>query len=182
MKVHSIGRLAACLLAVAVLASPTEVFAASVTNLRCEYRIDPLGIDVRQPRLSWVIESACRGERQTAYQVLVSMLERLAKDQGDLWDSGKVSSDRSTHVEYAGEPPASRMRAPLEGARWDQEGKATKWSEEAKWTMGLVVSPGVAGQVELASLTRRLPKRRDLASCESSTANINPFPAKRPEM
>jgi hypothetical protein len=46
-----------------------------VTSLMCEYRVNPLGIDVPQPRLSWVVEATNsdeRGQRQTAYQILVA--------------------------------------------------------------------------------------------------------------
>src|SRR4051812_17732566 len=39
------------------------------TALRCEYLVNPLGIDEKRPRLSWVIESEQRGQKQTAYQV-----------------------------------------------------------------------------------------------------------------
>lgn len=57
----------------------------TLENLRCEYLIDPLGIDVEKPRLSLVIKSTRRGERQTAYQILAaSTPELLARDQGDL--------------------------------------------------------------------------------------------------
>jgi len=75
------------------------------TQLRCEYLSNPLGIDARQPRLSWVLESSERGQFQNAYQVLVaSTPQRLAKGEGDLWDSGKVMSDQSIQVTYAGKP------------------------------------------------------------------------------
>ena len=43
-----------------------------VDNLRCESLVDPLGIDVAQPRLGWQLRSQQRGQRQTAYQVLVA--------------------------------------------------------------------------------------------------------------
>src|SRR6516225_7781826 len=67
----------------------------TVERLRCEYQSDPLSIATPKPRLSWIIQSERRGERQTAYRVLVaSTPEILAKDQGDLWDSGKVASDQ----------------------------------------------------------------------------------------
>ncbi|MCX6964504.1 MAG: hypothetical protein NTW41_04040, partial [Verrucomicrobia bacterium] len=54
-----------------------QLHAADVTNLRCEYRENPLGIDVENPRLSWIIEERSqrpevRGQKQTAYQVLVA--------------------------------------------------------------------------------------------------------------
>ena len=62
--------------------------------LRCEYLVDPLGIDEPAPRLSWIVESGERGQRQTAYRVLVSTNEgSLKRDQSDLWDTGKVESD-----------------------------------------------------------------------------------------
>ena len=82
-------------------------------HLRCEYRENPMGIDAAKPRLSWRMEvggqrSEVRGQKQRAYQVLVaSSPELLAKDQGDLWDSGKVKSDQSIQVEYAGKPLVS---------------------------------------------------------------------------
>ena len=102
-------------LAVSLLIPFVTIQAAQVENLRCEYRENPLGIDVENPRLSWIIEERSqrpevRGQKQTAYQVLVASSEELlAKDQGDLWDSGKVASDQSIQVEYAGKGMASRM-------------------------------------------------------------------------
>ena len=78
--------------------------AADVSNLRCEYLTDPLGVGAAKPRLSWVFEEnsqgpGTRGVVQTGYQVLVaSTPELLAKDQGDLWDSGKVASDLSSQI------------------------------------------------------------------------------------
>ncbi|MCX6635598.1 MAG: hypothetical protein NT090_11040, partial [Acidobacteria bacterium] len=101
--------------AVALLSCIPAVSAADLTNLRCEYLTDPLGIDVEKPRLSWVIEdkgqkTEVRGQKQTAYQVLVASSEELLKkDKGDLWDSGKVASDQSIQVEYHGKPLKSRM-------------------------------------------------------------------------
>ena len=75
----------------------------SVEQLRCEYLDNPLGIDTQQPRLSWVLESTQRGQRQTAYQILVASREALLKsDIGDLWDTGMVTSDQTLQVVYAG--------------------------------------------------------------------------------
>src|SRR2546427_11544324 len=62
-----------------------------VERLRCEYLIHPQGIHASAPRLSWIMSSKRRGEKQTAYQVLVSSSPHLLdNDQGDLWDSEKV--------------------------------------------------------------------------------------------
>lgn len=79
-----------------------------VKNLQCESLNSPLGIDVAKPRLSWRIESAGRGQRQSAYQVLVASNPKLlAEDKGDLWDSGKVASDQNINVDYAGKALAA---------------------------------------------------------------------------
>jgi alpha-L-rhamnosidase len=123
----------------ALLSCISPVFGASLTNLRCEYLSNPLGIDAERPRLSWVIESARRGERQTAYRVLAaSTPELLAKEQGDLWDSGNAASDQSIQVEYGGKPLLSRTRCHWKVRIWDKDGKASAWSQPALWTMGLL--------------------------------------------
>jgi alpha-L-rhamnosidase len=91
-------------LTIALGLQPLNLWAAlSITNLRCEYLENPLGIDAAQPRLSWVLESEQRAEKQMAYQILVAASsESLAQDRGDVWDSGKVNSDQTAQVEYAG--------------------------------------------------------------------------------
>ena len=81
-------------------------------RLRCEYAVNPLGIDVTEPRLSWIVESGQRGQRQTAYRILVaSSEENLDAGNADLWDSGKVVSDETVHVAYAGKPLHTGQRA-----------------------------------------------------------------------
>ncbi len=107
--------------------------------LRCEYRIDPLGIDVRRPRLSWIVESDRRCRKQTAYRVLVASSEALlAADKGHLWDSGRAASDATAQIAYAGKPLRSRMRCCWKVRVWDASGKASDWSSPATWTMGLL--------------------------------------------
>lgn len=109
------------------------------TRLRCEYRHNPLGIDVVQPRLSWALESAGRGQVQSAYQILVAdSPERLAAGLGNLWDSGVVASSQSVHVAYAGRPLTSGQRCWWQVRVWDQEGMASDYSEPAWWQMGLL--------------------------------------------
>src|SRR5450756_769953 len=88
--------------------------AAIVTkNLRCEYLADPLGIDATSPRLSWVLDSDQRGEKQTAYQVLVASSPKiLGDDKGDLWDSGKVATDETAQISYAGTVSYTHLTLP----------------------------------------------------------------------
>jgi len=108
-------------------------------KLRCEYRANPRGLDALAPRLSWIVSSDRRGERQSAYQVLVaSSAQLLAAAQGDLWDSGKVSSDRTAQIVYAGKPLISRMLCYWKVRVWDRDDQASSWSPPAFWSMGLL--------------------------------------------
>ncbi|MEM3465137.1 MAG: family 78 glycoside hydrolase catalytic domain [Thermoproteota archaeon] len=108
-------------------------------KLRCEYRVNPLGIDVLKPRLSWIVESSERGQLQTAYQIIVSSTRlNLEKDIGDLWNSGKIQSDQTNQIEYSGKPLSSRMECWWKVRVWDKDGRPSKWSEPAHWTMGLL--------------------------------------------
>ena len=108
------------------------------TALRCEYRINPLGIDEASPRLTWRVESKKRGAKQSAYHILVaSSAEQLAKNTGDLWDSGKVTSDNSVNITYAGQPLTSRQLCFWKVLVWDGQGDAS-WSKPASWAMGLL--------------------------------------------
>jgi alpha-L-rhamnosidase len=110
-----------------------------IANLRCEYLINPPGIDVARPRLSWVIESERRSERQTAFQVLVaSTPELLARDQGDFWDSRKVASDQSIQLEYAGKVLKSLQLCYWKVRIWDQKGKISPWSGDHYFSTGLM--------------------------------------------
>lgn len=111
----------------------------AATNLRCEYRHNPLGLGETRPRLGWVLESKERGAAQTAYRILVaSTPERLAGDQADLWDSGKVESNRTTQIVYAGRALTSRQACFWKVMAWDREGQPGEWSEPASWEMGLL--------------------------------------------
>jgi len=121
------------------IAGGSRLKAAEVVRLRCEYRVNPQGIDNPNPGLSWVIDSARRGDLQTACQVLVaSSAELLAAGQGDLWDSGRVASNQSAQVAYAGQPLASRTGCFWKVRVWDRDGQSSRWSAPAAWTMGLL--------------------------------------------
>ncbi|MGA2077067.1 MAG: glycoside hydrolase family 78 protein [Terriglobia bacterium] len=112
------------------------------TDLRCEYRKNPLGIDTAKPRLSWHLEASdpsARGLKQRAYQILVaSSEERLGNDQGDFWDTGRVESDKSIQVPYGGKPLASGTPVWWKVRVWDSAGTPSNWSGPAFWSMGLL--------------------------------------------
>ena len=113
--------------------------AMTVTNPRCEYRTNPLGVDVAQPRLGWTLESSRRGERQTAYRVLVASRQALLdQDQGDLWDSGKVANAAQNQIPYAGTDLTSNRQVFWKVRVWDGAAAPTAWSTGATWTMGVM--------------------------------------------
>ena len=118
-------------------------------GLRCEYLVNPLGIDDVQPRLSWrleAVQSDARGQRQTAYQILVaSRRSLLDENQGDRWDTGRVESDQSIHVPYQGRPLASRSECWWKVRIWDEQNNVSAWSEPARWSMGLLTDADWSG-------------------------------------
>ncbi|MEA2710110.1 MAG: alpha-L-rhamnosidase, partial [Phycisphaerales bacterium] len=122
------------------IASAAPVLKA--TELRTEYRTNPLGIAETKPRLSWVLQSADdkpRGQRQTAYQVDdATTRKKLAADQGDLWDPGKTKSDETIQIEYAGRPLKSGERAFWKVKIWNASDEESPWSEPALWSAGLL--------------------------------------------
>ena len=109
-----------------------------VTRLRCEYLVNPLGIDEKKPRLSWILESDRRGTYQSARRVLVaSSAQLLAAGKADLWDSGRIEDDRSVHICYEGTPLTSRQTCHWQVQIRDNQGVSVM-SEPAFWTMGLL--------------------------------------------
>ncbi len=111
----------------------------SVVKLTCEYAVNPLGIDVARPRFSWILESARRGQMQSAYQVLVATDEdTLKSDIGNKWDSGKVASGKSVNVVYEGKALSSGEACWWKVRCWDKDGKVSAWSKPATFEMGLL--------------------------------------------
>jgi len=111
---------------------------ASVTTLRVEYQENPVGIDVRQPRLSWQIQSDRRGAMQSAYQIQVASSLAVQQGQDLIWDSGKIKSDQSIQRVYDGPPLRSGQRYFWRVRVWDDADEATSWSTPALWEMGLL--------------------------------------------
>jgi alpha-L-rhamnosidase len=113
--------------------------AVAIKNLRCEYLTNPLGIDSPSPRLSWILTTNRRGEVQIAYQILVASSPKLLNaGHGDLWDSGKVSSDETSQITYSGSPLESRQICFWKVRIWDRDGHPCDWSQPASWSMGLL--------------------------------------------
>lgn len=136
-----------------------------ITGLTCEYAENPLGIDVTRPRFGWRIESAQRGVVQVAYRVIVaSTAEDLARDCGDVWDSGVVSSSQSGGIEYDGQELIAKRRYFWKVRVWADGKTVGEWSGPAFFEMGLLSPhdwesgwiayvPGIAGCVRYFKTT-----------------------------
>jgi alpha-L-rhamnosidase len=112
--------------------------ALTVTNLRCEYQVDPLGIDVPKPRFSWQLQSSEKGVVQTSYEIRVAISESALARGKATWDSGVQNSDASIQVEYAG-PPLETARMYYWQVRVaDNHSHLSAWSSPARWEMGLL--------------------------------------------
>jgi len=109
-----------------------------VTNLRCEYAQNPLGIDVKEPKLSWELDSKQRNVVQLAYHIMVADNPDLLNSQvGNMWDSKKVNSSSSIQVAYKGLPLQPAKKYYWKVKVWDNKGNVSAWSEVKLWQMGL---------------------------------------------
>ncbi|MFV8374518.1 family 78 glycoside hydrolase catalytic domain [Flavobacterium sp. LB1P71] len=110
----------------------------SVKNLQCEMLVNPEGIDVVQPRLSWQIKADANAVKQTAFQIIVaSTLENLNANKADLWDSGKVESNESVNIIYNGKRLENRQNAFWKVTVWTNKGEIkSNWS--AHFSIGIL--------------------------------------------
>ncbi|GAB3280578.1 hypothetical protein GCM10027347_55800 [Larkinella harenae] len=110
-----------------------------IGNLRTEYVVNPVGIDVMQPRLSWELVSAKKAQAQSAYQILISTDSlSLVNDAATVWNSGKVESDKASQVRYSGSKLVSRTKYFWKVRVWDASKNVSEWSAIASWSMGLL--------------------------------------------
>ena len=108
-----------------------------IKDLKTNTLVDPVGIDVPEPSLSWIMESDKLGDYQTAYRIIVaSDEENLNNDTGDLWDTEKVKSDNSTKVKYNGKPLSSGDLAWWKVKVWNSDNQVSGWSPAARWSLG----------------------------------------------
>lgn len=125
------------LLIVQVSCVVAQAAGLNIGHLRCEHLVNPQGIDVLQPRLSWELDSTVRGQRQTAYQIQVTS-DPAHFAQPELWDSGRVESNASAYIGYAGKPLGSGVRCFWRVRVWDAAGAPSDWTTPAQWSMGLL--------------------------------------------
>jgi alpha-L-rhamnosidase len=104
----------------------------SVKNLLTENRVNPIGIDSRQPRFTWQLASNKRNVLQTAYEI------NITQNNKTIYNSGKIASAQSVLVPYAGSALESGKRYTWKVRVWDNTGSRSNWSEPAYWETGLL--------------------------------------------
>ncbi|MHA1849610.1 MAG: family 78 glycoside hydrolase catalytic domain, partial [Promethearchaeota archaeon] len=138
-------------------------------NLKCEYQVNPLGVDLRAPRLSWTFltNDQDRNKAQSAYRILVASSKNILDDeQGDLWDSGKIYSGKSTCIDYQGKTLLSRSTCYWKVMVWDERGEPSNWSKTCYWVMGILKEQEWEGKwigadVEI-SIEERFPESHEI--------------------
>lgn len=110
-----------------------------VKELRTALMVNPIGLDSTNPAFSWQLETLERAFQQSAYQILVATSESaILQDNGDVWDSKKVSSNQSSGIVFSGKSLKSKQRYFWKVRVWDQHGKVSSYSTVAFWEMGLL--------------------------------------------
>jgi alpha-L-rhamnosidase len=168
----SLGKITACffLTAATLLTFADAASAQKLQDLKCEYLINPLGIDAVHPRFTWVLNDSRRGAAQTAYQLTVSTDSvALSKADANTWESGKVASTAQLIV-YNGKTLQPYTKYFWRVSVWDDAGKATSSAiasfetgliEKSNWK-GTWISDGRGPEVKPAPYFRNvydLPKK-----------------------
>ncbi|NCI48172.1 family 78 glycoside hydrolase catalytic domain [Sediminibacterium soli] len=126
---------------IAILCLFTQVAAQeglSVDNLRCEYRKNPVGVELSAPALSWELLSSMRNTRQAAYRIQVAEDSlSLTKGEAGSWDTQKQTGNTSLQVGYGGKKLVPAKKYFWRVMVWDNRGRHSAWSKPAAWQMGL---------------------------------------------
>ncbi|MBP2328278.1 alpha-L-rhamnosidase [Kibdelosporangium banguiense] len=153
MSGHRPAQIVVVLLLSQLLMLPAGLFSSAfaadgltVHDLRVGNTANPLAVDDPRPALSWRLRSGTRGDRQTAYRILVaSRPEILARKRGDVWDSGKVTSPDSVAIAYGGPDLTPARRYYWSVQAWDMNGRPSGLAPTAWWETGLSGAADWAG-------------------------------------
>ncbi|MFA9390228.1 MAG: family 78 glycoside hydrolase catalytic domain [Prolixibacteraceae bacterium] len=113
--------------------------ALNCSHLKTEYKENPVGISTTAPRLSWMLECDQKDVLQTAYRIIcASKIEDLEEKRELKWDSGKMNSEQSVHIEYQGVELKSAEIIFWKVKIWNNKKEESDWSDVASWEMGLL--------------------------------------------
>ena len=118
------------------LAAASQAAAVAVVALETNSAVDPIGIPLSPPKLSWQLTSSGRGTVQSAYQVRVATSEADLSSP-DVWDTGKVDSDASVEVPYGGPDLEGATAYAWQVRVWDGAGQSSDWSSPSTFETAL---------------------------------------------
>jgi alpha-L-rhamnosidase len=128
-----------CLISILLSGCAENNQGLKIYDLRCENLKEPLGLGNASPLLSWKITSSVNGTSQTAYQILVASRESLLNEnEADRWNSGKVLSSQGIQLPYSGNKLNSRSLCYWKVRIWDENDKASAWSNVSCFSVGLL--------------------------------------------
>jgi alpha-L-rhamnosidase len=117
-----------------------------IENLKVEYRSNPIGIDNENPRFSWNMVSNRRGQHQTAYQILIATSkELLTPETVDVWNSGRIMSDKSVAIKYGGKALSPCTRYHWKLIIWDKNNVPIHSANNNYFETGLRSNDGITG-------------------------------------
>jgi len=123
----------------AKLKAQTKQSGLIISNPKTSYASNPIGIDIEKPQFSWTLTHNGGGRLQKSYQLLVSDdAALLGREEGNIWNSGKVASSLSVGVLYEGKTLQSRKRYYWKVKIWDELSNEGKWSEVSFFETGLL--------------------------------------------
>ncbi len=123
------------LLAAFQLLTVIAIAQLSTKNLLIENKTNPLGLDNKLPRFSWQLVSSNRNTLQSAYEI---KLATATKSKSNIWNSGKITSQQSVQVDYAGPTLISNTQYLWQVRVWDQLNNASEWSAPASFQTGFL--------------------------------------------
>lgn len=103
-----------------------------VQNLLTENKLNPIGLDVTNPRFSWQLLSDRRNVKQTAYEIIVMHYKTI------VWNSNKVRSDQSVHIPYSGIILQSGNKYSWQVRIWDNNNSVSEWNKKGLFQMALL--------------------------------------------
>ncbi len=110
-----------------------------VDNLICEYKANPISVDVYNPRLSWKLITQERDIQQTSYEIRVGdNAVSLTKGKNIIWGTGRIYSNQSIQIYYGGPQLASRQKVYWQVRVWNNKNQVSAWSMVNFWKMGLL--------------------------------------------
>jgi len=151
----------------------------TITNTRIQNNTEQLGIDAVNPSFAWCLNSSIRGDKQTAYRLMVaSSQKKLNENVADIWDSGKITSAEQYNVKYAGPSLESNTKYWWKVSVWDKNNNQSNFSESKSFITGFMSpSDWTASWIQSINNTVSIPYmlRKEFLnkkSIEYATANI----------